>query len=370
MLTLYFILLIVLLVHLASGSPIVVPAPKATEHRRLNAQTVNFIAGGIAGSIASTITTPLEVVKTQLQSSLIGGRKSPIQICNQIMQMDGFLGFFKGIGPTLIGIVPTRAIYFWAYSTSKGLLKGTFGDSPLNHLASAFAAGMTSNTITNPIWMVKTRYQLFADAASGQKVYTNYLEVIKSIWREEGPPGFFKGLSASYVGCIEGAVQWLVYERIKTSVLFNKVADNGNGNGKTGSGAPSLPPAVNYFLAAALSKFIAVCATYPHEVVRTRLREQASNGAFKYTNFLSALQTIAKEEGTRGLYGGMSMHLLRSVPNAAIMFATFELTTRWMNQQIGEPVPPVAVPKPAPAVPSPATPSLSRRDIPRAWPAR
>ena len=34
----------------------------------------------------------------------------------------------------------------------------------------------------------------------------------------------------------------------------------------------------------------------------------------------------------RGLYGGMGMHLLRSVPNAALMFGTFELTSRWISQ--------------------------------------
>ena len=32
----------------------------------------------------------------------------------------------------------------------------------------------------------------------------------------------------------------------------------------------------------------------------------------------------------RGLYGGMGMHLLRSVPNAAIMFLSFELVSKWL----------------------------------------
>eukprot|EP00607_Mallomonas_marina_P003992 CAMPEP_0182438002 /NCGR_PEP_ID=MMETSP1167-20130531/85440_1 /TAXON_ID=2988 /ORGANISM="Mallomonas Sp, Strain CCMP3275" /LENGTH=142 /DNA_ID=CAMNT_0024631143 /DNA_START=793 /DNA_END=1221 /DNA_ORIENTATION=- len=82
-----------------------------------------------------------------------------------------------------------------------------------------------------------------------------------------------------------------------------------------------------------MAKFMAVVATYPHEVVRTRLREQARDGAFKYSGFLTTLQQIAREEGVRGLYGGMSMHLLRSVPNAAIMFSTYELTSRWMKKK-------------------------------------
>lgn len=312
----------------------------AKNDRKLSPQTINFLAGGIAGSVASTITTPLEVIKTQLQSSFAKGRQSPLQICRQIAKTDGMLGFFKGMGPTLVGIIPSRAIYFWAYSTSKTLLTGPIGEnSPLNHLLSAFAAGITSNTITNPIWMVKTRFQLFADAASGQRLYSSYSAVIRDIWREEGPPGFFKGLSASYAGCVEGAIQWIVYEKVKKLKFFQK-EDTFSFAPKTAhettsnvSRSKTPPPAINFFIAGAVAKFLAVCTTYPHEVVRTRLREQARNGAFKYRGFVQTLSCIAREEGMRGLYGGMGMHLLRSVPNAALMFATFELTSRWMAQQ-------------------------------------
>ena len=54
-------------------------------------------------------------------------------------------------------------------SATKENLKTTpLGDGPLNHLASAFAAGITSNTLTNPLWMVKTRFQLMADTSRGQ----------------------------------------------------------------------------------------------------------------------------------------------------------------------------------------------------------
>jgi len=40
--------------------------------------------------------------------------------------------------------------------------------------------------------MIKTRYQITADTLSGQRAFSSYPELIKTIWREEGPPGFFK----------------------------------------------------------------------------------------------------------------------------------------------------------------------------------
>lgn len=74
-----------------------------------------------------------------------------------------------------------------------------------------------------------------------------------------------------------------------------------------------------------MAKLIAAAATYPHEVIRTRLREA---GNTRYNGLFSGLLLIAKEEGARGLYGGMGAHLIRVVPNAAIMFLTYELVVQ------------------------------------------
>lgn len=311
-----------------------------------NVQMKNFLAGGFAGSIASTLTIPLEVIKTQLQSSRISGKTSALQVARRIFVDEGLKGFFKGWLPLIIGIMPTRALYFGAYTTSKDTLRNFIGDSPSNHLVSAFIAGATSSTITNPWWMVRTRFQIIADSSVGQKKYKYYREVVSSIWKEDGIKGFYKGLSASYVGCFEGAIYWILYEKCKSYIINDlnskKFLSNENSNSTINHSRSSTsnntsfnttPSPIQYFLAAAVSKFMAICITYPHEVVRTRLREQATNGVFKYSGFFTTLKITAKEEGMRGLYGGMGTHLMRSVPNAAILFLSFELMSTWLQSQ-------------------------------------
>jgi len=187
----------------------------------------------------------------------------------------------------------------------------------------------------NPLWMVKTRFQIMADASVGQRAFKNYRDVAQAIYKEEGIPGFFKGITASYVGCFEGAIQWIVYEKLKSILSAptkpaptkpaptlssssisnskmgvqrldltrflpgrNKPAHTENSL-KIDAPVARVPKSIELFLAAALSKGVAIVATYPHEVVRTRLREQATMGVFKYRGFLGALSTIAREEGRR-----------------------------------------------------------------------
>ena len=154
----------------------------------------------------------------------------------------------------------------------------------------------------------------------------SYASIIQQIWRDDGLGGFFKGLSASYVGCIEGGVQWVVYEQLKQRVTkFKEETSN------------TVITPLETFLSAATAKCIAIILTYPHEVVRIRLREAATAGAsYKYKNFVGALRTIAQEEGQRGLYGGMGIHLARSVPNAAIMFLAFEISSKWLMDSVSD----------------------------------
>ena len=60
-------------------------------------QLINFFAGGLAGTVSSTLTTPLEVIKTQLQSSRIDKFSNPFKVATEILKQEGPRGFFKGI---------------------------------------------------------------------------------------------------------------------------------------------------------------------------------------------------------------------------------------------------------------------------------
>jgi hypothetical protein len=83
------------------------------------------LAGGVAGGFAAGLTTPMDVIKTMLQTrgtsadpevrnvnSFAGG-------CRLLLQREGFRGFFKGMRPRVVTTMPSTAICWSAYEFSK-----------------------------------------------------------------------------------------------------------------------------------------------------------------------------------------------------------------------------------------------------------
>ena len=307
----------------------------------------------IGGMTSATLTSPLDVLKTRLQSDFYqaqilatrtaGGIPPPsalsiprsallhfqetFQILFSVHKIEGWRALFKGLGPNLVGVVPARAINFYTYGNGKRIISERFNngqEASWVHLCAAVVAGVTTGTATNPIWLVKTRLQLDKNNAEragsfSSRQYRNSIDCIRQTVRAEGFKGLYRGLSASYLGVTESTLQWVLYERMKAylSIREARIAALGrtptlwdetvSWTGKVG--------------AAGTAKFFAALVTYPHEVIRTRLRQAPqANGQMKYHGIVHCFRTVWKEEGMVSLYGGLTPHMLRVVPSAAIMF--------------------------------------------------
>jgi len=69
------------------------------------------------------------------------------------------------------------------------------------------------------------------------------------------------------------------------------------------------------------------------QVVRTRLRQAptVAGGKPKYTGLVQCFKLVWKEEGMASMYGGLTPHLLRTVPSAAIMFGMYEVILKLLD---------------------------------------
>lgn len=280
----------------------------------------HLMAGAIGGAAGTVVTCPLEVVRTRLQASHnkeafvrhSGLFRGTCQSIGAIYEVEGLRGLWRGLGPALMGVIPARAVQFAAYSFMKKTLVPFVGENTALHLMSASVAGAISTTAIAPLWLVKTRLQLQTNEMKRTGLaYKGSWDCIKRVSREEGIRGLYKGLTASYLGIAGLSIQFSLYEKGKKYVLSTKTRAVGEG----------LSP-VEYLTVASAAKAIASVITYPHEVLRTRFREQRYHR--KYTGIIQACRLIVREEGVAGLYGGLGPHLLKVVPNAAIMFLTYE----------------------------------------------
>eukprot|EP01135_Chromosphaera_perkinsii_P000155 Nk52_evm51s32 gene=Nk52_evmTU51s32 len=240
----------------------------------------------------------------------------PLQVVGHIWKNEGIKGLYRGLGPSVAGLLPNWAIYFTTYETLKPKVQHTLGlerTSSLVHLTSAISAGLVSATGTNPVWVVKVR--MMTQKRGKDLAYKNSFDCVAKIIRHEGILGLYKGLGTSMLGVIHVGIQFPLYEALK---IYIAKRNNHNPH--------NLPP-TELIAAASGSKVVASVAWYPHEVIRTRLQNQTAVPP-KYVGIFSTLRLIVREEGILAMYAGMGANLVRVVPAGAITFTIYEVLSR------------------------------------------
>jgi solute carrier family 25 protein 33/36 len=305
---------------------------------------LHFFAGWLGATISCVLLSPLEVLKTKQQSSAFRHLRAG-QLTAQIWRAEGAAGFYRGLVPHLAGVGPARALYFGGYRWCKQHLPERTGLSgrSLDFIAGA-AAMVASATIMSPLWVVKTRFQLQPSTPGSPPMFSGMADAFRQVYRREGLPAFYRGLSASYLGVAETALQFALYGELKERRIAARLAtlraEAAAGRGPPLPADPGERARLAYgdgsaFWTSAASKLVAAVATYPHEVLRTRMREGtfapsgpgAAPAPPRYTGLRQSVALILREEGLRGLYGGMTVHLLRTVPNAAVLVLVVEKVT-------------------------------------------
>ena len=286
----------------------------ASDHRHHRNQ---MVAGSIAGASTVAILYPLDVIKTRLQCQdglervTLGfwemGRK---------LWKSGPRTLYSGLGPSMLGASGAWGAYFYCYSWAKNRRRSqtqSKSQSPqlssMDHLMSGLEAGAAVSLVTNPLWVVKTRLQL-QDTTPGVRAYNGAVDCFRSIVREEGVSGLYRGLLPSLLLVSHGAIQMAVYERLK------KMGGSGDNN--------TALVFTSHGVCGALSKASATIATYPFQVMRSRMQQRFDNRALKYRGLVSSVRLTLRREGVLGLYKGMGANLLRNMPSSAITFLIYE----------------------------------------------
>ncbi|CCK70612.1 NAD+ transporter KNAG_0E03550 [Huiozyma naganishii CBS 8797] len=291
----------------------------------LNDAKVTAVSGALAGFISGIMVCPLDVTKTRLQAQgLQAATENPYYkgifgTMSTIVKDEGVRGLYKGLVPIILGYFPTWMIYFSVYEYSKNVYPKLFPYSDfISHSCSAITAGAVSTTVTNPIWVIKTRLMLQTNAQDQLTHYKGTLDAFRCIWRQEGLRAFYTGLVPSLLGLFHVAIHFPVYEKLKIHFRCYSIARDSKGQQYYTINLPNL------IMASSVSKMVASVLTYPHEILRTRMQLKADLPTNIHHKLLPMIRNTYKYEGWRAFYSGFTANILRTVPASAITLVSFE----------------------------------------------
>lgn len=161
-----------------------------------------IIAGSFAGLMNSFVISPIELIRIKLQvqgkadSGVALKYFGTLDCAKKIFSTYGIKGLYQGYPSTLAREVPAYAAYFGIYESLMGHSEKKYGDRKkipkMNVLSYGAIAGIVLWLSSFPIDVIKSCMQ--ADSLTNRK-YPSIMSTIRTIHRENGLGGFFKGLT-------------------------------------------------------------------------------------------------------------------------------------------------------------------------------
>mmetsp|Transcript_6405 Transcript_6405/g.20514 ORF Transcript_6405/g.20514 Transcript_6405/m.20514 type:complete len:371 (+) Transcript_6405:90-1202(+) len=284
-------------------------------------KSVKFLASGaVAGIISRTLVSPLEVIATVNMAAT--GAVDGVGAClARLWAAEGLAGFYKGNGANCLKVAPTKGIQFVAFEFFKRLILTykryqlrQVGDlsepqlEPLDRLFAGGFAGMVAAACAYPLETVKSLLTVERGKYGGHGIS----HAMGMLVQEQGVSALYRGLVPTlmamfpYVG-----VEFCIYETLKTlhETTFK---------GRRISTMETLA-------IGALSGLSAQSSCHPLDVVRKRLQLQGINGRpMLYRNMFDGLYGIAKTEGLKGLYKGLTPACFATIPATGSSYIVYE----------------------------------------------
>jgi len=264
-----------------------------------------FWLGGLAATIAASITHPLDLTKVRLQAS---GDKRMIASIKKTVRTAGARGLFDGITGTWMRQMSYSLCRFWAYDESKRIL-GAGPDSPPWKLAFAGCmAGGIAGIVGNPGEIVMVRLQGdFAKPPEKRFNYKHCFDALFRMVREEGGSSLARGMAPNvFRAVLMNASQLASYDFFKAELLKTRYFKD---------------DIYCHFTASFAAGTVATTVCSPADVLKSRIMNASGPGS---SSTLKVIRQSMQTEGPAFMFKGWLPAWSRLQPTTILIFVTLE----------------------------------------------
>lgn len=345
-----------------------------------------LFCGGVAGSVAKTVTAPLSRLTILFQvHSMVTTRSNRPKFSmtlrggiSKIVERGGFKSLWRGNMTSVLHRFPYSAINFFVYENTLDVLTGMrMARSEPTETVGSLARRMTQRIInideedgrheewstpnssnlpllppppsqsTPPPEDTLAVHKFIAGAVAGsiavsacypldlvrtrlttqlegQEHYRGIGDAFRKIAKTEGLAGFYSGIAPTMLVAVPNfAISYSVYGTLKEYTLDDELFYNLR-RIDADSGEPKLGLMLTV-LCGALSGFIATAITFPMDTIRRRMQIQNLHVAPE-NRLTSAeqLMRLVNHEGLGSLYRGLTPEMLKVIPMVGTMFLVYE----------------------------------------------
>ncbi|XP_071669114.1 putative mitochondrial transporter UCP3 isoform X1 [Patagioenas fasciata] len=310
---------------------------------------VKFFSAGTAACIADLCTFPLDTAKVRLQiqgevriprSTSTVEYRGVLGTLSTMVRTEGLRSLYSGLAAGLQRQMSFASIRIGLYDSVKQLYtpKGAESTGLAARLLAGCTTGAVAVTCAQPTDVVKVRFQANGATPDGARRYSGTVDAYRTIAREEGVRGLWRGTLPNIArNAIVNCGELVTYDLIKDALLRAQLmtGEDGVGTG-TQPGAVPVPAALKprlcptdnvpcHFVAAFGAGFCATVVASPVDVVKTRYMNA---GPGQYRNVLSCLLALLMQDGVAGLYKGFVPSFLRLGSWNIVMFISYEQLQR------------------------------------------
>lgn len=281
-----------------------------------------LLAGGMAGIVSRTVTSPTERIKWQRQVSKRAASVSARRLFARSVQREGWLSaLWRGNGTNCMKVFPATAIRFCVFEECRDLARRRNLDTNYwaAYMGCGAVAGVAALAASYPLDVLRARLSVSERNTSVQQTVCNMV-------RDEGARSLYRGLLTSMVRVVPfGAINFATYETLRARAVDQY---------RVQPGAPTST------LMGALSGCTAMTIMYPVDVVRHRMMVQErqqqrhrqerkqEKRAFRRGGLQTALHMM-HYEGWLSFYRGLLISYAKVAPTVACTWTIYE----WFRKQ-------------------------------------